>query len=97
MRIGPAQRELSRANGERVLIPGYGCVPRADWLRHCSTTVLTPGAHFWYKGDDGLWWLEKISARTTTDGEYSERFLDDPGPTKLLLSPAHYTTSIGGV
>ena len=34
MRIGAAQRELSRANGERFLAPGYGCVPRADWLRH---------------------------------------------------------------
>ena len=30
MRIGAAQRELSRANGERFLAPGYGCVPRAD-------------------------------------------------------------------
>ena len=38
--IGAAQRELSRANGERFLAPGYGCVPRVDWLRHCSTTAL---------------------------------------------------------
>ena len=28
MRIGAAQRELSRNNGERFLAPGYGCVPR---------------------------------------------------------------------
>ena len=33
MRIGAAQRELSCANGERFFAPGYGCVPRADWLR----------------------------------------------------------------
>ena len=29
MRIGAAQRELSRSNGERFLPPGYGCVPSA--------------------------------------------------------------------
>ena len=40
LRIGAAQREFSRANGERFLAPGYGCVPRADWLGHYSTTAL---------------------------------------------------------
>ena len=30
MRIGAAQRELSRNNGERFLASGYACVPRAD-------------------------------------------------------------------
>ena len=30
MRIGAAQRELSRSNGERFLAPGYACVPGAD-------------------------------------------------------------------
>ena len=39
MRVGAAQREISRANGERFLAPGYGCVPRADWLRHYSTSA----------------------------------------------------------
>ena len=34
MRIGAAQRELSRSNGERFLAIGYACVPRAEWLRH---------------------------------------------------------------
>ena len=66
--IGTAQRELSRGNGERFLILGYGYVPRADCLRHCSTPVLLKEAHFWYKGGEGGWWLEKIGARTTTDG-----------------------------
>ena len=97
MRIGAAQRELSRSNGERFLAPGYGCVPRAEWLRRYSATVLPNGAHFWYKGDDGLWWLGKISASTTTDGVYLVRFLDDPGPIKLPFSPARYTTSTGAV
>ena len=97
MRIGASQRELSCANGERFLAPSYGCVPRAGWLRHYSTTVLPIEAHFWYKADDGLWGLGKISARTSIDEEYLVRFLDDPGPIKLPLSPAHYTTSTGGV
>ena len=62
MRIGAAQRELSRNNGERFLAPGYACVPRTDWLRRYHDTILPKGAHVWYKGDDGLWRLGK-SAR----------------------------------
>ena len=58
-----------------VFAPGSGCVSRADWLghynttalQHYSTTVLPNGVHFYYKADDVLWWLGKISARTTTD------------------------------
>ena len=79
MRIGAAQREPSRVDGERFLAPGYGCVPRADRLRHYHPNR----AHFRYKTDDGLWWLGKIRARTATDGEYLVRFLDDPEPIKL--------------
>ena len=85
MRIGAAQRELARNNGERFLAPGYACVPRAECLRRYRDTVLPKGAHFWYKGDDGLWWLGKNSARTTEDGVYLVRLLDDPGPIKLPL------------
>ena len=59
--------------------------------------MLPKGAHFWYKGDDGLWWLGKISARTTENGIYLVRCLDDPGPIKLALPPARYTTSTGAV
>ena len=62
MRIGAAQRELSRNNGERFLAPGYTCVTPANCLRRYHDTVLPEGAHFWYKGDDGSWWLRK-SAR----------------------------------
>ena len=63
-----AQRELSRNNGERFLAHGYGCAPRPEWLSRYSTTVLLSGAHVWYKGDDGLWWLGKINSSTTTKG-----------------------------
>ena len=59
MRIGAAQLELSRNNGELFLVPGYGCLSHADWLRRYCNTVLPNGGHFSYKGDDGLWWLRK--------------------------------------
>ena len=45
MRIGAAQRELSRNNGERCLAPHYACVTRAYWLRRYRDTVLPKGAH----------------------------------------------------
>ena len=55
------------------------------------------GARFWYKGDDGLWWLNKISASTTEDGVSLAQILDDPGTFKLPRFPARYTTSAGTV
>ena len=59
MRIGAAQRELSRSKGEVFLATGYSLVPRDLWLRTFSSTVLYAGAHLWYKARDGLWWLGK--------------------------------------
>ena len=59
--------------------------------------MLPKGARFWYMGDDGLWWLKKISASTTEDGVSLAQILDDPGPFKLPLFPARYTTSAGAV
>ena len=70
MRIGAAQPELSRNNGERFLVPGYGCVSHADWFGRYCNTVLPNGIHFGYKGDGGPWWLGKISATAPTDGVY---------------------------
>ena len=98
MRTGAAQRKLSRNHGERVLAPGDACAPRAEWLRCYRDTVLPRGAHFRYKGDDGLWWLGKISASTTEDGVYLARCLDDPGPIKLapLFPGALHDVNGGG-
>ena len=87
IRIGAAQRELSRANGECFMAFGYGCVPRADWLRHYSTALFPHGAHVWYKADDGLLWLRKISARTSIDGKYLVRFLT--GQASALFGSFH--------
>ena len=97
MRIGAAQRKLSRNKGESLLAPGHGCVPHADWLRQYNTTMLPDGANVWYKSDDALWWLGKLSATTMTEGVYLGRFLDDAGQTKLPLSTARYTSSAGAV
>ena len=55
MRISAGQRGLSRSIGERFVASGYGCVPRAEWLSRYNAMVIPNGAHFWYKGDDGLW------------------------------------------
>ena len=84
---------------QRGTFPGAGlrlCSPRrlAPSLPRHSTSQASP---LWYKGDDGLWWLGKISASTTEDKVYLVRFLDDPGPNKLPVPPARYTTSTGAV
>ena len=54
MRIGAAQRMLSRTYGERVLSPGYACATRAEWLRCYRDTALLKRVHLWYKGDDRI-------------------------------------------
>ena len=59
MRIGAAQRELSRNNGERFLAPGYACVPHAEWLRRYHDTVLPKGAQFGTTAMMGCGGLEK--------------------------------------
>ena len=95
--IRAAQRELSRNSRERFLAPGNDFVLRAYWLRRYHDTVLPKATQFWYKEDDGLWGLEKISASTTEDKVYLRRFLDDPGPIQRSLSLARYMTSTGAV
>ena len=59
MRIGAAQRELSRNNGERYFGHGYARVPRTEWLNHYRTTVLPNRDHVWYKGDFGCGCLSR--------------------------------------
>ena len=102
MPIGAAHRELSRSLGQIFVAPGHSLVSRDLWLRNVSTTTLPSGAH---KVRDGLWWLGKIARRApagtssnslsdpSSDGSYIIRFLDDPGPIKINLGPALYTTA----
>ena len=97
MRIGAAQRKISRNHGEPFFGAGLRLCPRAEWLHRYRDTVLPKGAHVGYKGGDGLWWFGKISANTKKDGVYLVRFSDDPGSIKLPLFPARYTTSAGAV
>ena len=97
MRIGAAQRKLSRNYGERFLAPGYIRAPRAEWLCRYRDTMLPKGAHVWYKRTMACGDLKQISASTTEDGVSLAQILDDPGPFKLPLFPARYTTSAGAV
>ena len=98
MRIGAAQRELSRANGQRFLAPGYGRVPRADWLRHCSTTRCPPmGPIVGTKPMTACGGWGKSALEQPPTGNIWYVFLDHQGPIKVPLSPAHYRTSTGSV
>ena len=72
-------------------------VPSLILVGHYFDTVLPEGAHSWYKGDGGFWWLGKNSANTTKNTVHLVRFLDDPGPIKLYLRPARYTASTEAV
>ena len=73
--------KLSRANGERFLPPPATTARRAltgyaTTAPRCSRTGPILGA----KPPAACGWLGKITARTTADGEYSVRSLEDPGP-----------------
>ena len=50
-----------------------------QWLSINSATMFANGGHFWYKYDDGAWWLGCISASTNMDGVYVVRFCLRPG------------------
>ena len=97
MRVGAAQRELARDKGARFLPPGYSYGNHQTWARRFRDTIPHVGAYFWYKGQVRFWWLGKNSAHIPTPGQYVVRFLDDPGPVKLALSSARYTTALGAV
>ena len=88
MRIGAAAREFARNKAERSPSPGYDYVSRDPWLRRFRYSPLPAGDYFWYKARDTLWWLTKITWTTTIVNHYVVRFLDDPRPLQLTLSPA---------
>ena len=96
---GLVRRSVSSpgTTGSAVFGTGLRLSPTRGGLRCYSDTVLPKGARFWCKGDDGLWWLKKISASTTEYGVSLAQISDDPGPFKLPLFPARYTTSARAV
>ena len=103
--ISAAHRGLSRSHGQIFLAPGYSLVSHDICLRNFSTTTLPSETHVWCKARDGIWWLGKIAHRApadassnslsnpSSDGSYIIRFLNDPGPMKINLRPALYTTA----
>ena len=97
MRIVVEQRKLSRNHGERfwrwTTLVSHARSGSAATAIRCSPREPTFGT----RATMGCGGLEKISASTTEDRVYLVRFLDDPGPIKLPLSPARYTTSAGAV
>ena len=91
MRKGAAARELAREHSARFVVAGYHLVSRAQYLLSFRRKRLPKGG-FWYKAQDSLWWLGKIHAPVpdSNDGYYI-RFLDDPGPLRIILDDAYYT------
>ena len=101
MRIGAANRELSRSRGGLFLFPGHIIFPRTISLSRFSSSTLPAGAHLWYKARNGLRWLVKIAHRAPADTSSADswiaRFLDDPGPIKINLLLSAYTNSRSAV
>ena len=95
MRIGAAQRELTRDNSARFLSADYSCVTWQTWSRRFGDTTLPVEAHFWYKANNRLWWLGKISGRIPSSSKRVMRVLHDPGPVTLVLSPTRHNTALG--
>ena len=100
IRVRAAKQDLSHANSERILASASGCVPRADLLRHCSTTMLTNAAPFLIKSRRRRPVLvSQIGvAGTDTDGEkIVSYFMWTTSGPKLPPSPCRYTTSTAGL
>ena len=92
MRKGAAARELSRQQSARFIVEGYGLVDKVTWKAKFVDAQSMIRAHFWYKDSQGRWWLGKIqSIDSTRAGSFFVRFLDDPGPIKIILRDDHYT------
>ena len=103
----PASSPDLKANSSSP--PATPWSPRDLWLRNFRTSIIPSGAHVWYKARGGLWCLGKIAHRAPPDvslrtppdpspgSSYIIRFLDDPGPIKIDLQLARYTTARNAV
>ena len=92
MRLCAAARELHRERGERYVAKGQQLVPHSQYERLFSDTSKLRGAHVWFKNRDDLWWLGIIHEVGSAGRPSIIRFLDDPGPVKIILQPALYST-----
>ena len=71
MRIGAAQRELSRSQGQFFLAPGYTLVSGDLWFRTFSAAILPSGAHVWYKARTASGgWARSSTALARTPPRY---------------------------
>lgn len=87
MRIGAAQYEFSRTNGELVFGACLRLRPTRGMASPLSRHSAPQASSLWHRGDNGPWWLGKISASTATDAVHLVRVLGDLGPVKLPLRP----------
>ena len=86
-----------REKRQRSTSPGYNLVSFQAWNKRLNNAVLPIGAFFWYKALDSFWWLGTIRENTPASNSYTVRFLDDPGPVKITLSPKRYDTAAEAV
>lgn len=102
MRIG-AQRELSRSNGQRFLMPGHGWLcPARRLVSPLQRYVSSQPSPLFVQGR--RWFVvawedqrEYMTTRTRTPDEvYLVRCLDDPGPIKLPISSVRYQMTLTG-
>ncbi len=91
MRRSAAAREIYRERGEWFVARGHLLVPRHQYERAFADSSKLRGAHVWFKSKDDLWWLGVIHSVGSTDKPYIVRFLDTPGPVKVMLRPEWYS------
>ena len=65
---------------------------RKQYERVFSDRSKLRGAYFWFKSRDNLWWLGIIHTVGSANEPFVVRFLDEPGPVKILLRPELYST-----
>ena len=92
MRVHAALRELERERGKRFITSGYQLVPPAVYKTvFASSPQRLKGAYFWFKANDGLWWLGLIHTVGSNGAAHVVRFLDAAGPVRLRLQDEFYS------
>ena len=93
MRKHSANRKLHRTQGLRFVHTGYTLVSFDQFESTFSDAPLPKGAYFWYRAADSFWWLGKIAdIDLRRPNTYIVRFLDDPGPARVVLHSDFYGT-----